>query len=168
VSQCPKSVHLLVFQGYRKIQLKIGGDVEEDIRRIRAVRTLLDTKAGAEGLPASSFLLMCDANTGWLQHEALRVVKAVADLKNTYIEQPCLTYRECKNVREKCDLPFIIDEAMDDISMLARIIADNSADAINLKISKVGTSDSGSGGGSRDPHEHRRHVVRTTDAIQWV
>lgn len=82
--------------------------------------------------------IRCDANTGWLQHEALRVVNAVANLNNTYIEQPCLTYRECKNVRDKCTLPFIIDEAMDDISMLTRLISDNAADAINLKISKVG------------------------------
>jgi len=132
------NVSKYVDQGYRKIQLKIGGGVEEDIERIRAVRDMLDEKAIAEGLHPSSFLLMCDANTGWLQHEALRVVSAVADLKNTYIEQPCLTYRECKNVREKCALPFIIDEAMDDISMLNRLISDNAADAINLKISKVG------------------------------
>lgn len=132
------NVEKYVDQGYTKIQLKVGGDVGEDIRRIRAVRDSLDFKANVNGLPASTYLLMCDANTGWLQHEALRVVNAVSDLQNTYIEQPCLTYRECSAVRQKCPLPFIIDESMDDISMLVRIISENAADCINLKISKVG------------------------------
>lgn len=145
-----KNVATYVDQGYKKIQLKVGGDVEEDIRRIRAVRQMLDTKAreaaerqaesGFQGVanPIESYMLMCDANTGWLQHEAIRVVNAVKDLDNTYIEQPCLSYRECVAVRSKCSLPFIIDESMDDISVLVQIIADHSADAINLKISKVG------------------------------
>jgi cis-L-3-hydroxyproline dehydratase len=133
-----ENVGKYVDQGYTKIQLKIGGEVGEDIRRIRAVRTMLDSKACSKGLPPATYLLMCDANTGWLQHEAIRVVNAVSDLENTYIEQPCLTYRECAAVRSKCKLPFIIDEAMDDISMLVRIIAENAADCINLKISKVG------------------------------
>lgn len=125
-----------VDQGYTKIQLKIGGRVEEDIQRIKAVRSMLDAKAAEANV--EPYLLMCDANTGWLQHEALRVVNAVKDLDNTYIEQPCLTYRECAVVRTKCALPFIMDECMDDISVLVRILSENTADAINLKISKVG------------------------------
>jgi L-alanine-DL-glutamate epimerase-like enolase superfamily enzyme len=35
--------------------------------------------------------LLCDANTGWLRHDAMQVVNAVRDL-DVYIEQPCLTY----------------------------------------------------------------------------
>jgi L-alanine-DL-glutamate epimerase-like enolase superfamily enzyme len=132
------NVAMYVSQGYKKIQLKVGGEVSEDIARIRAVREILDAKATEQGLPAGSYPLMCDANTGWLQHEAIQIVNAVGSLVNTYIEQPCLTYRECANVRQKCSLPFIIDESMDDISVMLRIIAENSADAINLKISKVG------------------------------
>ncbi len=38
--------------------------------------------------------LVADANTGWLMHEALRVVRAVRDV-DVYIEQPCLSYEEC-------------------------------------------------------------------------
>lgn len=129
------NVATYVDQGYKKIQLKVGGNVDEDIRRIKAVREMLDFKAKSNG--DESYLLMCDANTGWLQHEAIRVVNAISDLDNTYIEQPCLSYRECAAVRAKCALPFVIDEAMDDISVLVRIITENSADAINLKISKV-------------------------------
>mgnify|MGYP001382783198 CR=1 FL=1 len=81
--------------------------------------------------------LMCDANTGWLRHSALQVINAVKHL-DVYIEQPCLTFEECLSVRQQCPLPMILDECMDDIGVLVKIISQNAADVINLKISKVG------------------------------
>ena len=69
-------------EGYRRFQLKVGGDPDEDIERIRAVRAKLQPGDG----------LVADANTGWLMHDAVRVVRAVRDV-DVYIEQPCLTLR---------------------------------------------------------------------------
>jgi len=63
------------------------------------------------------------------------VVNAIKHL-DVFIEQPCLSYEECVSVRNMCPLPMILDECMDEIGMLVRILADKSADAINLKISK--------------------------------
>ncbi len=114
-------------EGYTKFQLKVGGAVEDDIARIRACRAVLE--AGE--------LLMCDANTGWQQHEAQRVVRAVADL-DVYIEQPCPTYEACLAIRRNCNHPFILDENIDGLQMLLRAQRDLAMDAINLKISKVG------------------------------
>ena len=37
---------------------------------------------------------IADANTGWLMHEAARVVRGVRDV-DVYIEQPCASYEEC-------------------------------------------------------------------------
>jgi L-alanine-DL-glutamate epimerase-like enolase superfamily enzyme len=56
--------------------------------------------------------LVADANTGWLMHDALRVVRAVRDI-DVYIEQPCRTYEECLTVRRHCDHPFVLDENVD-------------------------------------------------------
>jgi L-alanine-DL-glutamate epimerase-like enolase superfamily enzyme len=81
--------------------------------------------------------LLCDANTGWKMHQALQVVNAVRDL-DVYIEQPCLTYDECLSVRRMSPLPMVLDECMDDIGVLTKIISEKAADVINLKISKVG------------------------------
>lgn len=120
----------------RKFQLKVGGDPFVDIERIKAVRASLDQFARQHGLP--SLPLMCDANTGWLRHQALQVVQGVKHLPNVFIEQPCLTYEECFSVRQRCPLPMILDECMDDIGVLSRILSDKAADMINLKISKVG------------------------------
>ncbi len=114
-------------QGYGKFQLKVGGQPDTDIARIRAVRERL----------APGETLVCDANTGWLQHDALRVIRGVADL-DVYIEQPCKTYEECLAVRQHCNHPFVLDENIDSLEMVLRGRADSAMDAVNIKISKVG------------------------------
>lgn len=114
-------------EGYRRFQLKVGGDPDSDIARIHAVAEQLE----------SGDVLIADANTGWLPHQALRVVRAVRDL-DVYIEQPCLTYEECLSVRRRCDQPFVLDESVDGIEMLLRGHADQAMDVVNLKISKLG------------------------------
>src|SRR5207302_5117301 len=112
-------------EGYRRFQLKVGGDPDVDIARIRAVAAQLQ--------PGDR--LVADANTGWLPHEAMRVVRAVRDV-DVYIEQPCLTYEECLSIRRQCDQPFILDENINDIGTLVRGKADLAMDVVNLKISK--------------------------------
>jgi L-alanine-DL-glutamate epimerase-like enolase superfamily enzyme len=81
--------------------------------------------------------LVADANTGWVQHDAVRVVKAVRDV-DVYIEQPCLTYEECLAVRRQREHPFVLDENIDDLQILLRAKADLAMDVVNLKISKLG------------------------------
>jgi cis-L-3-hydroxyproline dehydratase len=114
-------------EGYRKFQLKVGGDPDVDIARIRAATSVL----------SPGDVLVADANTGWTQHEALRVAAGVADV-NVYLEQPCLTYEQCLVVRRHTNRPFVLDEVIDGLDMVARAAADGAADVINLKISKVG------------------------------
>jgi cis-L-3-hydroxyproline dehydratase len=114
-------------EGYRRFQLKVGGDPAEDIARIRAVAAKLTPQDR----------LIADANTGWLMHDALRVVRAVRDL-DVYIEQPCLSYEECLSVRRHTDHPFILDEVIDSVEALLRGRADRAMDVVNIKISKFG------------------------------
>jgi L-alanine-DL-glutamate epimerase-like enolase superfamily enzyme len=114
-------------EGYRRFQLKVGGDPDVDIARIRAVSAMLQ--------PGDR--LVADANTGWVQHEAVRVAKAVRDV-DVYIEQPCLTYEECLAVRRQCGHPFVLDENIDSLDILLRARADLAMDVVNLKISKLG------------------------------
>ena len=49
-----------------------------------------------------------------------------------------MTYEECKVVRKKTNLPFILDECMDSIQSALRAWSENSVDIINLKISRLG------------------------------
>ena len=114
-------------EGYTRFQLKVGGDPDLDVERIRQVREVL----------AASDRLVADANTGWTQHEAMRVVRAVREL-DIYVEQPCLNYEECLAVRRKTDHPFVLDENIDGLAMLLRAQGDLAMDVVNLKISKLG------------------------------
>src|SRR5262245_21306179 len=114
-------------EGYRRFQLKVGADPLEDIERIRPARAVLE--------PGDR--LIADANTGWLMHDAMRVVRGVRDV-DVYIEQPCLTYDECLSIRRHCDHPFVLDEVIDSIDVLLRGHADRAMDVVNLKISKLG------------------------------
>jgi L-alanine-DL-glutamate epimerase-like enolase superfamily enzyme len=114
-------------EGYRRFQLKVGGDPDVDIERIHA--------AAAKLFPGDR--LIADANTGWTQHEAMRVVRGVREI-DVYIEQPCLTYEECLSVRRHTDHPFVLDENIDGLDVLLRAKADLAMDVVNLKISKLG------------------------------
>lgn len=114
-------------QGFRQFQMKVGAGADLDIERIVAVSEALQT----------GNVLAADANTGWKQHEAMRVVKAVRDV-DIYVEQPCLTYEECLAVRRHTDHPFILDECMDDLRVLMRGYQDSAMDVVNLKVSRVG------------------------------
>lgn len=114
-------------EGYTRFQLKVGGDPDTDIERIRATRAVLGPHER----------LVADANTGWTQHEAMRVVRAVRDL-DVYIEQPCLSYEECLAIRNHTDHPFVLDENVDSLDMLLRAKSDLAMDVVNLKISKLG------------------------------
>lgn len=114
-------------EGYRRFQLKVGGDPADDIARIRAVAGVLQ--------PGDR--LVADANTGWLMHDAMRVVRAVEDI-DVYIEQPCRSYEECLSVRRHCNHAFVLDESVDSVEMLVRARNDLAMDVVNLKISKLG------------------------------
>lgn len=114
-------------EGYRRFQLKVGGDPDQDIERICAVRAVLDRGE----------VLVADANTGWLPHEALRVARAVRDL-DLYLEQPCATLEECLVVRRASDHPMVLDEIVDSVPALLRAWRAGAADVVNLKLSKLG------------------------------
>jgi L-alanine-DL-glutamate epimerase-like enolase superfamily enzyme len=122
-----KRVHQYRAEGYTKFQLKVGGDPDVDIQRIHA--TSKELKPGD--------VLIADANTGWLMHQATRVVDAVRGV-DVYIEQPCMSYEECRAIRERTQRPFILDEVIDSLSAVLRGYEDRAMDVINLKISKVG------------------------------
>ncbi|MEC7564087.1 MAG: enolase C-terminal domain-like protein, partial [Planctomycetota bacterium] len=114
-------------QGYRRFQLKVGGDPDVDIQRIEQVAAQI--QQGEK--------LVADANTGWLMHEAARVCRAVADV-DVYIEQPCLSYQECLSIRKRISHPFVLDESIDGLDVLMQGYNDLAMDVVNIKISKFG------------------------------
>src|SRR5258706_12381872 len=68
-------------EGYTRFQLKVGGDPDTDIERIRAVRAMLQ--------PGDR--LVAGANTGRAPPQTMRGVRAGREVEG-YIEQPCPCY----------------------------------------------------------------------------
>jgi L-alanine-DL-glutamate epimerase-like enolase superfamily enzyme len=114
-------------QGYRQFQLKVGGDPDEDVARIKAVLGVTD--------PGDA--VICDANTGWTMRGAARLARGIEAL-DVYLEQPCKTYEECLFIRQRTTLPFVLDEVMIDVQALLRAYHDRAMEIINLKISRFG------------------------------
>ncbi len=114
-------------EGYRRFQLKVGGDPDEDIRRVGKVLAVL----------SPGDVLVADANTGWLTHQALRVAGALEG-KDVYIEAPCISYEECLVIRRHTNLPFILDEHITGIHPFLRAYGDGCMDVVNIKISRLG------------------------------
>ncbi len=114
-------------QGYRRFQLKVGGEPDDDIRRVRASLEALQ----------SGDILVADANTGWLSYQAIRVAEALAG-ENVYLEQPCATLEECLAVREHSRLPIVLDEVIRGVDSLIAACSRRAMDVVNLKISRLG------------------------------
>lgn len=120
-------------QGFKQFQVKVGEDPDTDIERFHKVAEVM--RPGE--------VMDADANTGWRQHDAIRIVNAVDHLAaehriRLYIEQPCPSYEECLVVRSICRQPMILDECMDSLTAVLRGYQDRAMDLINLKINRMG------------------------------
>lgn len=113
--------------GYRQFQIKVGGDWQTDIDRIRHTVPLLEPGEKA----------MADANQGWRVDNAIRVARATRDL-DFILEQPCRTYEECQQVRRVAEQPMKLDECVTGIHAAQRIVADRGAEICCLKLSNLG------------------------------
>ncbi len=112
-------------RGYRRLQVKVGGDPLEDAANLRAV---VDAVPDAE--------LYCDANGGWQTGAARRFLAATADL-DYVIEQPCATMRECVLLRPHAARPMVLDESIVTVADAVEAAAAG-IDGITIKIARVG------------------------------
>jgi len=90
--------------GHTTVKVKVGGDPDEDVARMRAVREAI----------GPDILLTCDANGGWSVRDAVRALNAMDDLALTLAEQP--TPREDLDalaaVRRAVSMPVMADEGV--------------------------------------------------------
>ncbi len=113
--------------GYRRVQLKVGSDWREDVRRVHACLSVL----------ADLDLVIADANGYWRVHEAANVVAAL-EQQPLYLEQPCRTLAECLAIRRRTARPMILDESLTDLDAVLEAQARDALDAAMLKLSRFG------------------------------
>jgi len=112
-------------RGYRRLQVKVGGDPVADEAGLRAV---------AEAVPDAA--LWCDANGGWSLADARRFLAATTAVPYTF-EQPCASIRECLLLRPHAARPMVLDESITDLDDLVAA-ASAGIDGITIKIARVG------------------------------
>ena len=115
-------------QGYRRIQLKIGGrPVETDIEAVGKVYERIKGRAQ----------LAVDANRGLTTGDALRLSMACRDLPFV-LEQPCNSLGEMLAIRPRLCHPLYVDESGTDLATTLDIAAGNLCDGLGLKITRLG------------------------------
>jgi L-alanine-DL-glutamate epimerase-like enolase superfamily enzyme len=114
-------------RGYVAHSVKIGGDVERDIARIRDV----------ESIRMPGEIMLYDVNRGWTRQQALRVMSACADL-NVMFEQPCETLDDIAAISGKHASPVSVDESLVTLQDATRIARDGLAEVFGIKLNRVG------------------------------
>ena len=116
-----------IAEGYRRLQVKVGLDVHEDIERLHAVRS---------AVPADT-VLFCDANGSWGTAETREFLSATRNVAYV-LEQPCATYEENLAIRAACDRPLVLDETINGVDALLRALSDSLVDGVTIKLARVG------------------------------
>ena len=113
--------------GYRRLQVKVGGDPSVDADRLRAVREAV----------GSDVPLIADANGGWTTAAAIRFAAMTAGVDHS-LEQPCAGLAECAVVRGRCGVPMLLDESIVTLHDLLAVVSGGIADGVTIKLSRVG------------------------------
>lgn len=114
-------------RGYIAHSVKIGGDVARDIDRIRDVESIREPHE----------IVLYDVNRGWTRQQALRVMRAVSDLR-VMVEQPCETLDDIAATSGRHACPVSIDESLVTLQDATRIARDGLAEIFGIKLNRVG------------------------------
>ncbi len=109
--------------GCRTVKIKVGGHLVEDEARVASVRDVLDSLLG-RGRGA----IRIDANGGWDVETAVSCLRRLGAYDLEYVEQPCRTIEQMRELRSRVDIRFAVDEtvrtAADPLSVSVREFAD--------------------------------------------
>lgn len=114
-------------RGYVAHSVKIGGDVERDIARVRDMESI--RKPGE--------IVLYDVNRSWTRQQALRVMSSCEDL-NVMFEQPCETLDDIAAISSKHASPVSVDESLVTLQDAVRIARDGIAEVFGIKLNRVG------------------------------
>ncbi len=122
-------------KGFRTFKMKVGQDVEDDIRRIEAVFA---------ACPEASFVL--DANQGFSLHQAQEFLKIIQryDFPVVLFEQPVPRedFDGLLSLTRQGTIPIAADESVRSLTDAHEMIQRQAVDVLNIKITKCGVIES--------------------------
>ncbi len=118
-------------RGFRSAKIKVGGNIEADRDRVKAVRAAV----------GGDFKLRIDANAGYDADTSIRLARMMAPFDLQLFEQP-VPADDIEGMarvrRESGGIPIMADESVLDHASLIRIIRADAADIVKVKVMKQG------------------------------
>ncbi len=117
-------------QGFHGVKIKVGFDLQQDIRIVRAVRAELGNK----------FVVMTDANQGYSLDIATQAATAFADCGAFWLEEPLFVEDVAGHaaLREKTSMPIAVGENLHTYYAFENFIARGAADFIQPDVARAG------------------------------
>ena len=111
------------------IKVKVGGQVEDDIARVRAV---------AEPLRGERFYV--DANQGYSFRDAVRLSAVLSEAGALFFEQPLNRHalEDLRALRKATSVPVMLDESISSPRDVVEAVRREAADYVNVKLTKSG------------------------------
>lgn len=118
-----------VQRGVGTVKLKVGGDADTDVQRVRAVRDAVGPRAR----------IRVDANQGYEVPSAIRVLSRIADADIELVEQPVAAWdlAGMAAVRRAVGVPVMADESLHTLRDAQRLIELDAADIFAVKLIKT-------------------------------
>jgi muconate cycloisomerase len=117
-------------RGFRSAKIKVGGGIQADCERIRAVRAAV----------GPDMALRADANAGYSVEDAIALGRLLEPFGMQLLEQPIAEddLPGMARVRQAIGIPVMADESITDHASLIEVIKADCADIVKLKVMKQG------------------------------
>lgn len=113
------------FPGVKTFKVKVGNDVSQDLQRLEIVRDLRPEAA-----------IRIDVNGLWSVAEAEQFLNSVGEIE--YVEQPCATIDELRELKRRVSVKIVGDEVLRKIANPFEIDLSEAIDFLMLKVQPLG------------------------------
>lgn len=120
----------LIEQGYRYLKIKVHGDVNEDVARVKAIRERVGPEAH----------LTIDANQSYSPKDAITAINRMTEFRLDLVEQPVSRHdlKGLELVTRSVSVVIEADEAAGTLDEIMTLVSNRIVDAVSLKIQKLG------------------------------
>ena len=120
----------LIAEGFTTIKVKVGGDPDADVERVRVVREAIGPEPD----------IVIDANCGWTVPTAIAAVQRMKPLRISLVEQPTPDgdFSGIAQLRREVGLPVMADDMCFDLVDAEELVRHNGCDVISVYPGKNG------------------------------
>jgi len=121
---------LVRLAGLNQVKIKVGGDLDGDLRSLRMLRRVLGWKTD----------LRVDANCAWTADQALRAIERMREYRISAVEQPIPVgdLEGLRRITAATSELIVVDESLRSLEEAMALAEARACDAFNIRVSKCG------------------------------